>query len=252
MTQAEQDKIKADALAIGDWYHEMELFPGFKTRSTFAPGSQDQWKNIRKIRDQLSYDGQVVLDMGTMDGMWAFEAEKLGAKQVYAIDICQNNSLSAERFKIASLALDSHVIYARHNAHTLKWDNSKADFPLFDIIQCFGLLYHTQNPMLVLHNIAACLKPDGKVLLETACIMDGDVAPWLRLNFDLGIYYDKTTYSCPNWAGLHGMLKAAGLEIVEIRQEIPGPRHGILSHIHRVACMAQRNSQPLCPELGLT
>lgn len=239
------EEIKTEALALGEWYHEIELFPGFVTPSSFAENSRDQWINTREVRKRLSYTGKIVLDMGTMDGMWAFEAEKLGSKKVYAIDICQNNPKAEARFKLAADALGSRAIYAKVNAHTLRTDSTQLNWPKFDIIQCLGLLYHTQNPMLILNNVAACLKGKGIVLFETACIFDETPTPWMRFNFDYGIYFDQTTYCCPNWVGLKGMLKLVGLDVDESSKSV------IKGNISRVAFLAHRNMQPLLPELGM-
>lgn len=240
------DEIKAKALAFGDWYHEVELFPGFTTPSKFGGGARPQWESTAKVRKFLDYKDKTVLDMGTMDGYWAFGAEALGAKAVYAIDICQGNPKSKDRFALAAEALNSKAQYFPCNAHMLKSYADSKHWPKFDIVQCLGLLYHVQNPMLVLNNIAACLKDDGKMLFEGACIVDESTIPWMRFNFDLGIYYDKTTFCCPNWIGLWGMLDAAGFEPEQHSKSIVAG-----NPISRMALIAHRNGKPLAKDLGM-
>jgi tRNA (mo5U34)-methyltransferase len=47
------------------------------------------WDNARQARKAVDSTGKTVLDLGSWDGMWAFEAEMLGAAFVFAID-CMN------------------------------------------------------------------------------------------------------------------------------------------------------------------
>jgi tRNA (mo5U34)-methyltransferase len=71
-----------DQIAAIDWYHTIELRPGVTT-----PGEYD----LRPVVDRLplasSVEGKRVLDVGTHDGFWAFEMERLGAQSVVALDV---------------------------------------------------------------------------------------------------------------------------------------------------------------------
>src|SRR5690349_4298900 len=90
------------------WYHVIELAPGYFTESNMT-ASFPQWGQVRKVRERIDYHSKSVLDIGTMDGMWAFEAEKLGASHVAGADIWQAAPQGRERFEFARLALNSHV-----------------------------------------------------------------------------------------------------------------------------------------------
>jgi len=65
------------------WYHKIDLGNGIVT-----PGFNYDplWDNIRKVRSRIDYQGKTVLDIASFDGLWAFEAEHLGAKTVVATD----------------------------------------------------------------------------------------------------------------------------------------------------------------------
>jgi hypothetical protein len=80
------DRLLSDEIGRRRWYHTMDLGNGIVTpgRSDFTP----QWDNIRGARDHLDYQGKTVLALGSWDGMWAFEAEALGASLIVATD-CQ-------------------------------------------------------------------------------------------------------------------------------------------------------------------
>jgi tRNA (mo5U34)-methyltransferase len=234
----EQIEIVKQAEAFGPWYHEIELFPGYCTKSKMTE-SFPQWKQVRWVRERLNYAGKTVLDLGTMDGMWAFEAEALGGI-VTAADIWQNEPLGRERFEFAQRVMGSKValepgVNAHELAHQLR---------TYDIIQCLGLLYHVQNPLLVLHHLAHCLKEGGKLLLETACLPYDHSPPTMRFNSDSGIYCDPTTFWAPNWNCLLAMLQLAGFSV---EQESV---MRMLSRIDRVCLVATRDGK-LNPNFGL-
>ena len=70
------------------WVHSIELPGGVVT-----PGSGPPNKAIMSLFDTIDFTGKVVLDIGFWDGLWAFEAEKRGAKTVYATDDTTQRSL---------------------------------------------------------------------------------------------------------------------------------------------------------------
>lgn len=199
----------------GGWYHAIELAPGYFTPSCMTD-SFPIWEMVRKVRAGLNYGGASVLDLGTMDGMWAFEAEKLGAGWVVAADIWQGcSSIAFERFMFARRVLNSYVFPVTNgNANELadRLEDVRRLLHVgkgFEIIQCLGLLYHVQDPLRVLHQIRTVLAPGGAMLLETAVWNSPFKEPAARLNTDNGIYCDPTTFWVPNQAALEDMLKLA-------------------------------------------
>ena len=200
----------AEAKALEPWYHAIKFSDSYTTPS-FMP-VYDQWNSNRKVRSLIPYAGKSVLDLGTMDGMWAFEAEKLGARIVVAADIWQNHLPGLNRFMLAHQALESkaipvtnaevHVLHSRMVALMNKLGIGGG----FDVIQCLGLIYHIQNPMLAFHQIRKCLAHDGVMLLETSC-WNSDDQPIMRFNCDLGAYNDTCSFWFPNLPCLVGMLE---------------------------------------------
>ena len=64
-----------------DWWHSIEVAPGVVTRG---------WWDLRPTAERLPWPqltGMRCLDIGTMDGFWAFELEQRGAKEVVAMDL---------------------------------------------------------------------------------------------------------------------------------------------------------------------
>lgn len=224
------EQIIEKAEALGPWYHEIEVTQGYLTPSVMT-ASRPTWEMVRRVRSRLDYTGKRVLDLGTFDGMWAFEAERLGAACVVAADIWQAghpSPLPLERFLFARRCLGSKAWPVTNgDAHYLTDRLADAKRVLgidgFDIVQNLGMLYHLENPLLALTEIRKQLAPGGVMLLETAAWTGGGDLPAVRLNTDEGIYCDPTTFWVPNLAGLRGLLGLAGFKAgdFETVQQLP-------------------------------
>jgi tRNA (mo5U34)-methyltransferase len=71
-----------------NFYHVIPLTDTLRTagNTKFVPSQN----NVLKAMRMMDWRGKRVLDIGCRDGLFSFEAEKLGAKEIIAID----NSLS--------------------------------------------------------------------------------------------------------------------------------------------------------------
>lgn len=205
------------ASELGPWYHEIEILPGLTPESCMT-ASKPQWAAVRTARFMIDYTGKSVLDIGTMDGMWAFEAENLGASLVIGADVYQGRGTggsSYERFMLARQCLSSRVVMVPNgDCHKLhdRFETIRRSWGIdgFDIIQCLGMLYHSMNPMLALREIRRCCNSGGVMLLETACWNGGGSEPLARANFDRRVYNDESTHWLPNIACLLDMLTVSG------------------------------------------
>jgi hypothetical protein len=114
------------------WWHTIELAPGVVT-----PG----WWDLRPTAARLPWPGSLAglrcLDVGTMDGFWAFELERRGAGEVHAIDLVDPAKqdapydqrlkrdptplaqLRGQSFRAAAELLGSHVQYHDLNVYDL-------------------------------------------------------------------------------------------------------------------------------------
>jgi tRNA (mo5U34)-methyltransferase len=218
------------------WYHKIDLGNGVIT-----PGLNFDsiWNLIRKVRRSIDYQDKVVLDIASFDGMWAFEAEKLGAKIVVATD-CYYETYKNLLFCRA--VLDSKVIpYYNVNAYNLcdrldvymneNWDDQKPHDRRFDIVQHLGLLYHLRDPLLSLLQVRSVMKEDGLLLIETAAVINED-ASFMLFNggppLPRRIYGDLTTWWAPTIPCLKEMLRASMFEPIEgsIKTFVPGEKIG--------------------------
>lgn len=162
------------------WYHKIDL-----GNNNITPGLNNDkiWDNIRKVRKNLSYKRKTVLDICAFDGMFSFEAEKLGASKVVATDCLYR---SQENFLFCRQVLNSTktLLYYNVSPYNLvdrldiffgeNYDNNKIKrhYRKFDIVQHFGLLYHLTDPMLSIGQARSVLKTGGKLIIETDIILN--------------------------------------------------------------------------------
>ncbi len=78
----------ASRIAGHRWWHTIDVAPGVST-----PGAWDLRPMVGRIPWPESLAGARCLDVGTMDGFWAFEMERRGATEVVGIDLSDSARL---------------------------------------------------------------------------------------------------------------------------------------------------------------
>jgi tRNA (mo5U34)-methyltransferase len=189
------------------WYHSIELAPGVKT-----PGYNwdHLWNPIRDELTKIEFRGKAVLDVGSWDGMWAFEAEKRGAASVVASDHLPVRTLSIntglDTFEFAKRQLNSKVAFA----HTSIYDLDKLG-TTFDIVMCFGVIYHLRYPAYALAQCRNALKLGGSFLMETAILLDDDSTK-IELDYHKIYPLDQSTWCAYSKNAMELSLEASYFE----------------------------------------
>jgi tRNA (mo5U34)-methyltransferase len=233
----ERAKIEAFLKKRTYWYHKMELAPGLVT-----PGFDLEpiWNQIRGVRSKLNYGGKAVLDIASFDGMFAFEAERLGAARVIATDCLYK---SFENFLFCREVFSSSIFpYFNVSPYNLsdrldvyfkeRYDDDTAD-RRFDIVQHLGLLYHLRDPMLSLLQVRSVLKPGGALLIETDFLMDREesVMVFNGLPHFARVRDNYSVWWAPSKTCLFEMLEASLFEVdktsySEVYFDVPGRPQG--------------------------
>ena len=222
MTWTKEETL-AEIERLQPWYHKVDLGNGVVT-----PGYDWDylWDNIRKARSHIDYAGKAVLDLGSYDGMWAFEAEKLGAETVVATDCftLPYKNLLFCREVLRSRVIPYYNISPYKLTERLDVFRQETGQTHFDVVQHLGLLYHLRDPLLTLSQVRSVLREGGYLLLETAAIPNIDAACMIfngvpdKKKWEQGDpywwrgYNDVTTWWLPTVACMEEMLRATLFE----------------------------------------
>lgn len=216
------------------WYHRIELPQGVVTPG-WAP------LNVQAYGLPKRLDGQRVLDVGAWDGFWTFEALRRGAREVVAIDdfsdhigrLAPGDRRAWGTFDLCREALG----LGEDRCRRLEMDvyaASEERLGRFDLVLCFGVLYHLRHPLLALDRLAALC--DGQILVESA-ILD-DFSPYnggfgrgypggqMVMEFYPGDQYagNPTNWWAPTLACLEAMVGSAGFDATASWKLVPVPR----------------------------
>lgn len=157
------------------WYHTIELAPGVVT-----PGMFDHRPYVERYGLPADLTGRRALDVGTMDGFWAFELERRGAA-VTALDLDRPEDLDwpprlraageARTAPGAALAQDSGFQVAHRALGSAVERRVLSVYDAtpealggpFDLVFCGSVLIHLRDPMLALERMAALCR--GRLVL---------------------------------------------------------------------------------------
>lgn len=230
-----------DAIAWVDqrvgWFHAVPLPHGIAT-----PGSTG-WAHRRRIfaipervRDKT------VLDVGAMEGGDTFGAEDAGAAEVAAADVDHYFQYDLGRNAAWDFVVDKYL-HARDAGPEAEWvflNSKRFGFELcrtargsrarrlcstvydldpdahgiFDVVFCFGLLYHLRHPLLALDRLASVT---GQTLLVNNQVFDGptpEANSVLFFNDTWGNSY--TNWFVPSHRAFVDMLAGVGFRKIEV------------------------------------
>ncbi len=169
-TAAASSDLAARVAAIDYWYHKIEL-PGGVTTPGWAPIDPAAYR----VPDDLT--GLRVLDVGAWDGYWTFEALKRGAREVVAIDdfsdfLGKPDTTPRQEWASFDLCRDALGFTAERcsRQEISVYDVVEAKLGRFDIVFCFGVLYHLRHPLLALDRLSAVC--DQAIFVESAILDD--------------------------------------------------------------------------------
>jgi tRNA (mo5U34)-methyltransferase len=203
------------------WYHTLELPGGIVTEGMF-----DHRRSVDRYLLPASLTGLRCLDVGTMDGFWAFEMERRGALEVVATDVAEVDDLDwpplwrarvqpaldetkRERFELVHAALGSRVERVERSVYDLDVDLGE-----FDLVFCGDLLIHLKDPITALQRI--------RTLCRGSAIVANPVQRfrlWPRRALAQFDGMDEFQWWQLSEAALQRMMLAVGFARVE-----PGPR----------------------------
>ena len=217
MSVEERPSVEEILGAAHHWYHVIELEPGVLT-----PGWIDLRPHLSAAQLPASLAGLRALDIGTFDGFWALELERLGAS-VIGIDIDQipppdtprnrweqvqkdlDGSVPGTGFELLRRWFGASMERRSINVYDLTAESVDGQV---DVVFIGALLLHLRDPVGALERAREVLRPGGTLVLFEP--IDKKLSkrsePLARLWIGSTIW----TWWYPNRACLHDWVKAAG------------------------------------------
>ncbi|MBS2037266.1 DUF1698 domain-containing protein [bacterium] len=197
------------------WVHRIPLPEG-----RYTPGDWDTAQTLEQLQLPEDLTDKTVLDVGTWDGFYAFEAERRGARRVLATDhFCWSGEGWGTRagFDLAHRLLNSKVEALDIDIP----DISPETVGVFDVVLLTGVLYHLKEPLQALERVASVTKE--LLVLETLVDLTFMSQPALTFHrgrsqpFSLYRHWrlDSTTWFAPNEAAVIAMLEQAGFARIQ-------------------------------------
>jgi tRNA (mo5U34)-methyltransferase len=206
-----------EAIAGLNWWHVMEVAPGVET-----PGSWDLRPTAELMPWPASLSGARCLDIGTMDGFWAFELERRGAAEVVAIDSANSDSAQVkwrpgpipqgpprgETFRVAAGLLGSRAEYRDLNVYDLDPD----EVGEFDLVVMGFVLQMLRDPLRGLEAVRTVCK-GHLILLDT---VSRPLSPLPSPLARLDARRDGREFFVFNPPGMRKALELSGFEVEEM------------------------------------
>ena len=202
----DENEIRQRIAAYKNFYHVVRL-----TETIETPGVREhlysQQKVHRAIRS-LDLKGKRVLDIGCRDGLYSFECEKLGAREIIGID----NDVSPAAVEFLIPFFNSNV--KMHELNLL--DLRPRTFGTFDVVIFAGVLYHLRYPFYGLKIVRDVLKDGGALVLETAIFEDENRLALMYCPVGSENPFDPTSTTFFNLKGLMDTLLSLGFQPYEV------------------------------------
>jgi len=231
MEASPSNQTVRDRIAAHTWWHTIEITPGVVT-----PGSWDLRPTAPRMPWPTSLTGLRCLDIGTMDGFWAFEMERRGAAEVVATDVpttreqdhpfdrpskqgaLHPHDYRGEQFRLAAELRHSRAEYRQVSVYDLP----TADLGLFDLVFVGYVTELLKNPLAALDAIRSVCRGWVIVLDRTNPYLSLLPLPLAEINPREGY----TEWFVFNRAGLRRAVEISGFRVeatTPILRDTAGP-----------------------------
>lgn len=200
-----EEEIRQQIKRYG-FYHVISLTNNIQTPGikAYVPFQRMPLETLKT----MDLRGKRVLDIGCRDGLFSFEAERLGALEVIGID----NNLSRGAVEFLIPYFKSNVKMYELNLLDMTSDR----FGVFDVVIFTGVLYHLRYPFWSLKIIANILNEGGQMLLETAVLLGGNRHAMLHCPTGSESPYEPSSCTFFNLKGLYDTLYSLGFQTERI------------------------------------
>lgn len=215
VTRSPIEELRAEVERY-QWYHTLDFGNGVVTEAMF-----DHRPVLNRYPVPADLSGRRCLDVGTMDGFWAFEMERRGAAAVTAIDLDDPMALDwptslsnadktldetkAERFALAQRMLGSNAERVTMSVYDLS-----PELGSFEFVFCGDLLVHLKDPVTAVERIRSVCSDSAVIVNTIKRFRFRERRPTAELD---GV--EQFVWWQTNLAGLARIVRAAGFDRVE-------------------------------------
>lgn len=190
--------VAQEAIAGLDWWHTIEVTPGVVT-----PGGWDLRPAAERMPWPPSLRGMRCLDVGTMDGFWAFELERRGAGEVVAIDLVDPRERPT--FRVAADLLGSRASCRKLSVYDL----DPSDVGVFDVVVMGYVLQMLREPFRGLEAVRSVCRGHLMVIETVSRPLSLLPSPLARLD----ARRDGSEWLVFNPRGLRKALRLGGFDV---------------------------------------
>jgi tRNA (mo5U34)-methyltransferase len=226
-------RARYQALAQTYWHHTIQLFPDVVTKG--GKSAEILAAERAAILGVVDLAGRSVIDVGTWNGYFAFEAKRAGAGRVIATDSFVWHApifRGRETFDLARDCLGLDVEAREIDPTDFPGDLAPADVVLF-----LGVFYHLIDPIMVLQKMAATI--NDLLVVETHLDLQSLGRPAMVFYPGTTLNNDGSNWWGPNSQCVAELLAAVGFPNVFYQHHPEVPGRGIF-HAFRTAETARR------------
>lgn len=254
-----REKMQRQIEELGPWFYPFDFGDGLKAPTKIPAAVEGIFETRLEMvgRAAESHFGARLsdircLDIGCHEGFYSIAMARRGVGRVVGVDVRETN-LRRARFVAETLGL-SQVSFQQGNCERL----SAPELGRFELTLFLGLLYHLENPMLCLRNVASLTKEmciiETQVIDEVAGESEWGARDWKRpyqgvmaVIDESGEFHstdsDETGSTpvalCPSPKALKFLLHQAGFRRIEIVPPAPGA-YEQLARGKRLVCAAYK------------
>jgi len=157
--------------------------------------SDFKWERLQKAIVDIDLDGKTICDLGCGNGYFMYRMLEYNPKLVVGIDPNLHAWLEFNLFQRISGVDNLKFEY-------LRGDVMSSMAGMFDVVFCLGVLYHTPDPIGMLHDIKKSMRAKSTLIVDCQGI-DGEdhiaLFPKKRYTNMKGVYFLPTLNTLKNW-----------------------------------------------------
>lgn len=244
--------------AIGRWFHSIDVGEDVITPGETTPAGHAAMLDALRLPD---LKGKTVLDIGTYDGFYAFEAERRGAARVVALDHYMWSFDVADVYAYYERCRAEGVVPTPYHEVKELWrpdelpgkrgfdtahrllesrvepvvadfmDLNLADLGEFDVVLYLGVLYHMEDPVRALRRVGEVTRELAVIETEAVHLPGHENQPLFEFYPSNELNADVSNWWAPNLPALLGLCRPGGFTSAEAVVGPPsdlqgeGPRH---------------------------